>query len=79
MYGKTRAAATVRQGEWKLIQHRGRSRIELFKLDDDSLETTDLADKQPALHLPAPMFLPALSPRGHRRTEFIPFVCWGTE
>jgi arylsulfatase A-like enzyme len=47
MYWKTRAAAAVRQGDWKLIQHRGGSRIELFNLNDDPLETTNLADKQP--------------------------------
>lgn len=35
------------QGDWKLIQHRGAGRSELFNLDDDPLEKDDLAGKEP--------------------------------
>ena len=48
LYWKTPAASAVRHGVWKLIQHRGgKGRSELFQLDDDPLETSDLAEQQP--------------------------------
>ena len=48
MYWKTPSASAVRQGDWKLIQHRRSDRVELFQLKDDPLEETDLAAEQPA-------------------------------
>jgi arylsulfatase A-like enzyme len=47
MYWKTPSASAVRQGEWKLIQHRGGNRSELFNLADDPLEEDDVADTEP--------------------------------
>lgn len=48
MYWKTRSASAVRQGGWKLIERRGGDRRELFDLDHDPLEKSNLADKEPA-------------------------------
>lgn len=47
MYWKTPSASALRQGDWKLIQHRGAGRSELFNLEDDPLEKDDLAGKEP--------------------------------
>lgn len=47
MYWRTPSGAAVRQGDWKLIQHRGGNRSELFQLDDDPLEKNDLAGQEP--------------------------------
>ena len=46
MYWKTPSASAVRQGDWKLIRHRGGNRSELFDLKDDPLEKQDLAEKE---------------------------------
>lgn len=47
MYWKTPSASAVRQGDWKLIHHRSGDRNELFDLNADPLEQTDLAGQQP--------------------------------
>lgn len=47
MYWRTRSATAVRQGDWKLIRHRGGNRKELFQLSSDPLEKTNLAEQQP--------------------------------
>jgi arylsulfatase A-like enzyme len=47
MYWKTPSASAVRQGDWKLIHHRGGDRQELFHLKVDPLEKTDLAGQEP--------------------------------
>lgn len=47
MYWKTRSASAVRQGDWKLIQHRKGQRNELFDLKNDPLEKTNLTQKEP--------------------------------
>jgi arylsulfatase A-like enzyme len=47
MYWKAPSASAVRQGDWKLIHHRGGDRKELFNLKDDPLEKDDLAAKEP--------------------------------
>jgi arylsulfatase A-like enzyme len=43
-----RPAGAVRDGAWKLIEHYEDGRCELFNLDKDPGETTDLGAKQPA-------------------------------
>jgi arylsulfatase A-like enzyme len=47
LYWKTPSASAVRQGDWKLIQHRRADRRELFHLDDDPREENNRADKEP--------------------------------
>jgi arylsulfatase A-like enzyme len=45
---RTPQAAAVREGEWKLIEPvRGNGKPELFDLDADPLEATDLAERNP--------------------------------
>lgn len=46
LYWKTPSASAIRHGPWKLIQHRGTSRTELFHLEDDPVEQDDLAERQ---------------------------------
>jgi arylsulfatase A-like enzyme len=38
----------VRSGDWKLVQQRGQTQIELFNLAKDPAETTDLASENAA-------------------------------
>jgi len=40
--------SSVRQGKWKLIYHHVTRKLELFNLDQDISETTNLASAQPA-------------------------------
>ena len=39
--------SAIRQGNWKLIQHFESNRIELFNLENDQSEMTDLSKKFP--------------------------------
>ena len=38
----------MRSGDWKLIEHFGDGRLELFNLADDPGETNDIAEGHPA-------------------------------
>lgn len=51
LYTQRRRAAAIRQGDWKLVVHRGRpeDRIELFNVADDPNEEIDLAAEQAEL------------------------------
>jgi arylsulfatase A-like enzyme len=39
--------AAVRDGDWKLIHHRDKEKVELFDLGRDPNETTDLSAAEP--------------------------------
>lgn len=47
MYWKTGQAFAVREGPWKLVLHRKDNKAELFHLQNDFRETTDLSGKFP--------------------------------
>lgn len=47
MYWKTGQAFAVREGPWKLVLHRKDNKAELFHLENDFRETTDLSGKHP--------------------------------
>lgn len=47
MYWKTGQAIAVREGPWKLVLHRKDNKTELFHLENDFRETTDLSGKHP--------------------------------
>jgi arylsulfatase A len=43
----SRPAGAVRDGRWKVIEHYDDDRVELYDLDEDTAETTDLAAAEP--------------------------------
>lgn len=47
MYWKTKQASAVRQGPWKLIVHQRTGESELYNVEDDFRETTDLSKAMP--------------------------------
>lgn len=44
LYWKTGSTFAVREGPWKLVVHRGSGEAELYNLEEDFRETTDLSD-----------------------------------
>ncbi len=48
LYWRSRTHAAVREGPWKLVATRNGKKAELFRLDRDPGETTDLSASQPA-------------------------------
>lgn len=47
MYWKTDNAYAVREGPWKMLVHRNSDKTELFDLEDDFRETSDLSEEHP--------------------------------
>ena len=43
-----RPAGALREGQWKLVEHYEDGRCELFDLEGDQGESTDLAAREPA-------------------------------